>query len=724
MRSVLNNTYRIVEEIGHGGGGTVYKAIHLRLNKYVVVKRIHASVRAKRNEVDILKNLKNPYLPQVYDFVEVDGDVYTVMEFINGKSFKELLDSGYIFTQDQAAEYGGQLLEALAYLHSQRIPIIHGDIKPGNVMLTPENKICLIDFNISGYLTGGRIVTVGYSRGYAAPEQIWAVRYGAGFGEVPGNGGAPGEEATVRDLQEVSTYGRRRHRMNPGANGANGATGATGSSGGSVLIDNTQNAISTRSDLYSVGAFLYHLVTGIRPPEDHREIRPLSENAAFSDSFARVVDKAMAYAPADRYATAQEMREDLINFRKKDIRYIKKQKIRRVIIAVITLCACGAVILGFGLVHQFRQRRLQKYEGEIAQLEEYIEEGDTDSFDSVYEACVEQLPNRIDAYVRKAQLLYQEGTVRDCIRYITQTVIPLITQDSDTQEVGKLYYILGNAYLDSGENDTAAQSLAKAVDYTDDNSEYYRDYAIALARQRETAQARAVLSQAEDNGLLDDQIALVEGEIEEAQGDYDAAIESFLYVLSNSQDSVILSRAYQGIGESYESKNPSDDDLREEVSILTQALQVLPVNRTAAVLEQLAQAYMNLYSSTGSSSYADSAVEMLTKIMDGGWGNYVTYSNLILMRQEEGRLQDAQTYAQQMLDAYPDRYETYKRLAFLDIEIQQEKDESMRDYSSFREHYRKAEELSSEQLAENDADPEMQILEDAYEQLVQGGWLD
>lgn len=317
MRSVLNNTYRIVEEIGHGGGGTVYKAIHLRLNKYVVVKRIHASVRTKRNEVDILKNLKNPYLPQVYDFVEVDEDVYTVMEFINGKSFKELLDSGYIFTQDQAAEYGGQLLEALAYLHSQRIPIIHGDIKPDNVMLTPENKICLIDFNISGYLTGGRIVTVGYSRGYAAPEQIWAVRYGTGFGEVPGNGGTPGEEATVRDLQEVSTYGRRRYRMNPGANGATGATGATGptgptgSSGGSVLIDNTQNAISTRSDLYSVGAFLYHLVTGIRPPEDHREIRPLLENAAFSDSFARIVDKAMAYAPADRYATAQEMRKDL-----------------------------------------------------------------------------------------------------------------------------------------------------------------------------------------------------------------------------------------------------------------------------------------------------------------------------------------------------------------------------------------------------------------------------
>lgn len=728
MQTILNNTYQIVGEIGHGGGGTVYKAMHLRLNKYVVVKRIHGSVQAKRNEVDILKNLKNPYLPQVYDFVVVDGEVYTVMEFIDGKSFKQLLDQGVIFSQDQAAMYGGQLLEALSYLHSQRIPIIHGDVKPGNVMLTPENKICLIDFNISGYLTGGRAVTVGYSRGYAAPEQIMAVlslsRRGPSV--APGSAAALGEELTVRSGSgESSTYGGGSsfaggYRAQTGRE----RTGSTGSSGGSVLIDNTQNVVSTRSDLYSVGAFLYHLVTGVRPAEAYQNLRPLSQNAAFSDSFAHVVDKAMSYSPADRYASAQEMRKELVNFRRYDSRYIQKQKRKRIAIAVVTLCACVGIILLFAGIHEVRQHRRQVYDGNIARLEEYIEEGDEESFETVYEACISQAPDRIEAYVRKAQLLYQQGRYADCINYVSQTAMTVISDDSDPSELGRLYYILGNAYLDSGENDAAAQSLERALRYTADNSEYYRDYAIALAREGSTGQAQTVLAQAEDMGLLDDQIALVEGEIEEADADYDKAIESFRYVTENSADSTILARAYQGIGESYESKNPSEEERQEEVRLLTQALTALPADRTPGILEQLAQAYIYLYDSTGQNTYADSAVEALEKILSGGWGSFVTYSNLILLRQEEGMLEEAKTYAEEMLRIYPDRYETYKRLAFLDIETQQGREESARDYSAFKEHYQKAVSLSSDQLDQNDSDPEMWILEDAYTQLVQGGWLE
>lgn len=146
--SMLDNTYQIQEEIGSGGGGVVYRAYHTRLQKDVVVKLIRDTVKSKldsRAEADILKKLKHSYLPQVLDFIESEGNVYTVMDFVPGKSFSQELADGKHFTQKQVIKWAGQLCEALEYLHKQKPAIIHSDIKPANVMLTPDGDVCLID---------------------------------------------------------------------------------------------------------------------------------------------------------------------------------------------------------------------------------------------------------------------------------------------------------------------------------------------------------------------------------------------------------------------------------------------------------------------------------------------------------------------------------------------------------------------------------------------------
>jgi serine/threonine protein kinase len=149
---LLDNTYRIIEQIGSGGGGIIYKAEHIRLQKEVVVKLIRDNVKDKINEraeADILKKLKHTYLPQVYDFLTIDDNVYTIMDFIPGKSFEEELKEGKKFTQHEIIKWAKELCEALKYLHEQNPPIIHSDIKSANIMHTPTNDICLIDFNIS-----------------------------------------------------------------------------------------------------------------------------------------------------------------------------------------------------------------------------------------------------------------------------------------------------------------------------------------------------------------------------------------------------------------------------------------------------------------------------------------------------------------------------------------------------------------------------------------------
>lgn len=175
MPKVIASTYEIIREIGSGGGGIVYLARHLRLGKWVVLKADKRTLTVRpellRREVDALKNLSHTYIPQVYDFIQEDGVVYTVMDYIEGESLDKPLARGERFHQAQVIEWGCEILEALCYLHS-RPPngILHADIKPANVMLTPQGDIRLIDFNIALALGEDGAVRVGFSRGYASPE--------------------------------------------------------------------------------------------------------------------------------------------------------------------------------------------------------------------------------------------------------------------------------------------------------------------------------------------------------------------------------------------------------------------------------------------------------------------------------------------------------------------------------------------------------------------------
>lgn len=172
---ILEKTYEIVEEIGSGGGGIVYKARHLRLQTDVVVKKIKDEVLGKlesRQEADILKKLKHPYLPRVYDFIERQDGIYTVMDFIHGENLDTAVKRHGKYSQKQVKKWAEQLGEALEYLHRQNPPIIHSDIKPANIMLTESGDICLIDFNISLAMGSSLESAVGISAGFSRRNSI------------------------------------------------------------------------------------------------------------------------------------------------------------------------------------------------------------------------------------------------------------------------------------------------------------------------------------------------------------------------------------------------------------------------------------------------------------------------------------------------------------------------------------------------------------------------
>lgn len=292
----LNDTYEITERLGSGAGGIIYKAYHRRMRKYVAIKLIKEDLKNTldtRAEVDMLKDLKNDYLPQVIDFVEDGSDVYTVMEFIDGKDFKYLVENGRTFDEKSVRKYAVQLCEAVNYLHSHHPPIIHSDIKPANLMLTMQDNICLIDFNISTLSRHGAAAAKGGSRGFAAPEQFRRLI------NPPASQDAFHEQTRFMTDSETEIL-----------------TEENVSASSQVRTKDMARAyIDIRTDIYGIGATLYYILTGRVPLNGKTDFRGVNVSKQLAD----VINKAMSADPEQRFENAAQMEEQLSGNRMRSV---------------------------------------------------------------------------------------------------------------------------------------------------------------------------------------------------------------------------------------------------------------------------------------------------------------------------------------------------------------------------------------------------------------------
>ena len=286
---VLNDTYTVVERINSGSGGIIYKAYHRRMQKNVAIKLIKEEIKTDCNvrlEIDILKNLKNDFLPQVIDFVEDGNDVYTVMEFVEGSNFKQLVLNGKSFSECQVRKYAIQLCSAVGYLHKQTPPIIHSDIKPANIMLTLQDNICLIDFNISTIINNGTAYAKGGSAGFAAPEQFRQII------SAPNIIDDFHEETRFVDNDETEIL----------------LEDEIPSMDSCALTKNVARAfIDTRTDIYGIGASMYYMLTERIPVDGKIDFRGVKVSSAMRN----IVAKAMHPNPAKRYTSVSELKADI-----------------------------------------------------------------------------------------------------------------------------------------------------------------------------------------------------------------------------------------------------------------------------------------------------------------------------------------------------------------------------------------------------------------------------
>ena len=180
--TVIDGKYEILKEIGRGGMSIVYLAMDKRLNKQWAVKEIRKKSSGKHDEIvinsllaeaNMMKKLDHPSLPRIVDIIEDGSTIYVIMDYIEGESLDKILNEYGAQPEELVSGWAKQLCDALAYLHSQKPPIIYRDMKPANVMLKPEGNIKIIDFGIAREYKEQNLAdtTVLGTKGYAPPEQ-------------------------------------------------------------------------------------------------------------------------------------------------------------------------------------------------------------------------------------------------------------------------------------------------------------------------------------------------------------------------------------------------------------------------------------------------------------------------------------------------------------------------------------------------------------------------
>ena len=460
--TVLDGKYEILKEIGRGGMSIVYLARDNRLNKQWAVKEMkndgtkstRTLLKGLEREANILKDVDHPVLPRIVDIINNKGTIYVVMDFIEGTNLADVLKQEGAQPQEDVIEWGRQLASALDYLHSMTPPIIYRDMKPSNVMLKPEGGVKLIDFGTAKEFKAENIAdtTALGTRGYAAPEQ---------FGDDKGRG-----------LYKTDA----------------------------------------RTDIYNLGATLYHMVTGKNPNDPPYEMKPIREwDPSLSTGLEKIILKCTQPSPADRYQSCSELFYALDHYTELDESYKKENKKKLYMFAT---SAALTVVFGLVSVIGFAGRNRLTAENYTA----YIEEGNNFKAAAEYSQAAEKYKEAIelDGKEAEAYVQYIDLYIDASNNINDQGETPLKLEDGLTvvanrvkngygnvNKNNEVLYRLGLAYYTELSDYSTATKYFKMVDPKDETYGTLADYYGDISMIRSSANVNVANLLANVNGFAD-----------------------------------------------------------------------------------------------------------------------------------------------------------------------------------------------------------------------------
>ena len=287
---LIDGKYKILNEIGRGGMSTVYLAINEKANKPWAVKEVRKNGISNRElvkqslmvEINLLKKLKHKGLPSIVDIIDQQDNYLIVMDYIEGITLENIMQEEGVQPQEKVVDWAIQLCDVLQYLHTRKPAIIYRDMKPSNIMLRSDGSVVLIDFGTA-------------------------------------------REFKERHVEDTTCLGTQGYAA-PEQFGGMGQT-------------------DERTDIYSLGATMYRLVTGHNPSEPPYEMYPITHwNPRLSTGLEGIIAKCTSKDPKSRYQSVQEVRYALEHYRDLDLDSIRRycRNLR------ILLAAGGMTVMLFG----------------------------------------------------------------------------------------------------------------------------------------------------------------------------------------------------------------------------------------------------------------------------------------------------------------------------------------------------------------------------------------
>lgn len=420
--SIIDGKYKILNVIGKGGMSVVYLAMNERANKQWAIKEVRKDgvqnfEVVKQNlivETDLLKRLNHPHLPSIIDVIDGDGTFLIVMDYIEGNPLSKAIKNSGAQNQDDVIEWSKQLCDVLGYLHSRKPPIIYRDMKPSNVMLKPDGNVMLIDF--------------GTAREF--------------------------KSTSVADTTCLGTQGYAA----PEQFGGHGQTDA-------------------RTDIYCLGATMYHLITGHNPALPPYEMYPIRQwNPMLSSGLEEIILKCTQKNPDDRYQSCAELLYALDHYQDLDIENKKVQSLKwKTFIASVILTL--VMLLGtVGITIALSMQTSSTYEYYMNQAGNSMNEEESAQ---MYKNAIETDPSRIDGYSALLDLYsnndftadeyesFKNILNKDNYEEIVKSADPAAYAD----EIA--YPLAENLYFNYGSNnssgiDTSARWFKKAAENSND----------------------------------------------------------------------------------------------------------------------------------------------------------------------------------------------------------------------------------------------------------------
>ena len=367
--SLVDGKYKILNVVGKGGMSVVYQAVNEKANKIWAIKEVRKDGTqnfevVKQNliaDTDMLKRFNHPSIPSIIDVIETDDSFLIVMDYIEGNSLSKALETSGAQSQDDVIEWSKQLCDVLGYLHAQNPPIIYRDMKPANVMLKPDGNVSLIDF--------------GTAREF--------------------------KSTSVEDTTCLGTQGYAA----PEQYGGHGQT-------------------DPRTDIYCLGATMYHLITGHNPSTPPYEMYPIRYwNPMLSSGLEEIITKCTQRNPDDRYQSCAELLYALDHFQDLDIENKKVQNLKwKTFIASFVLFLV-MLVATFGLKLGSNAALSNNFNSHIDSAKDLAANGKYSEAVNEYKEAIKVDPSKIDAYQAVLDLymrdsVLDEGEYSDFIKII------------------------------------------------------------------------------------------------------------------------------------------------------------------------------------------------------------------------------------------------------------------------------------------------------------------